>query len=293
MDPIERLTAADPLPEAERLSDAEQVEGDALLARLLAEEPATKPARRARRHLLPAVAATAAAAVFALVAIDVVDEDAPGPSVVDRAVAAVSVQNSIYHTVEVMAFGHQHAYREGWYGPRVSHQKIYYHRGKLAAESVLRPRLTRPGRHTGMTFDAKHNLLQHVRIYRGGRNSDFPEFDPSDDPAAALREFQRSGRLRLVGSEEFEGRKVYRVVGDAAHKRGIRVNRVVTLVDAKTYYPVLSKWVFARHGPARVRFTVRYTTYERLPATAENRKLLQMDPHPGATVLDHYGKRIR
>ena len=293
MDPIERLTAADPLPEAERLSDAEQVEADALLARIVAEEPATKPARRARRHWLPAVAATAAAAVFALVAIDVVDEDAPGPSVVDRAVAAVSVENSIYHTVQVLTFGHQHAYVQGWFGPRVSHQKIYYHRGKPATESVLRPRLTRPGRHVGIVFDAEHNLIQRARVYRGGGNSDFPEFDPSEDPAASLREFQREGRLRLVGSEEFEGRKVYRLVGDAAHKRGIRVNRVVTLVDAKTYYPVLSKWVFARHGPARVRFTTRFTTYERLPATAENRKLLQMDPHPGATVLDHDGKRIR
>jgi hypothetical protein len=293
MDPIERLRAADPLPEAERLSEADQREADALLARIVAEEPATKPARRARRHWLPVVAATAAAAVFALVAIDVVDEGAPGPSVVDRAVAAVSAENSIYHTVEVITFGHQHAYREGWYGPRVSHQKIYYHRGQLAVESVLSPRLTRPGRHTGAIFDAKHDVLQHVHPSRGGGSSDFPEFDPSEDPVAALKEFQRQGRLRLVGSEEFEGRKVYRLVGDAPHRRGIRVNRSVVLVDAKTYYPVLTEWVFARHGPARVRFTTRFTTYERLPATAENRKLLKMEPHPGATVLDRYGKPIR
>jgi hypothetical protein len=293
MDPTERLTAADPLPEAERLSEAAQREADALLARILAEEPAAKPARRARRHWLPAVVATAAAIALALIVIDVVDEEAPGPSVVDRAVAAVSVENSIYHTVEVLTFGHQHAYREGWFGARVSHQKIYYHRGKLAVEEVLRPRLTRPGRHVGTIFDAEHNLLQDVRPQRGTRNPDFPEIDPSEDPAAALSEFQREGILRLAGSEEFEGRKVYRLVGDAPHRRGIRVNRLVYLVDAKTYYPVLLKWVFARHDPARVRFTSRFTTYERLPATAQNRRLLKMDPHPGATVLDHYGKRIR
>ena len=290
MDPIERLTAADPLPEAERLTDAEQAEADALLARIVAEQP--ERIRRARRHWLPAIAATAAAVVLALVAIDVVDEDAPGPSVVDRAVAAVSVENSIYHTFEVLTFGHQHAYRESWFGPGVSRQKIYYHRGKLSAEMVLRPPVQRPGRHVGIVFDAEHNLLQHVRPYRGAGNSGFPEIDPSEDPSAALRELQREGRLRLVGSEQFEGRKVYRLVGDVAHQRGIRVNRLVYLVDAKTYYPVLWEWVFANHGPARVRATARFTTYERLPATADNRKLLKMGPHPGAKVLDHRGREV-
>jgi hypothetical protein len=288
MDPMERLTAADPLPEADRLTEAEQADADALLARIVAEQP--EQIRRARRHWLPAIAATAAAVVLALVVIDVVDEGAPGPSVVDRAVAAVSVENSIYHTVEVLTFGHQHAYREGWFGPRVSRQKIYYHRGKLAVEEVLQPRLTRAGRHVGIIFDAKHNLIQRVRMYRGARNSDFPELDPSQDPAAALRELQREGRLRLVGSEDFEGRKVYRLVGDAPSRPGIRVNRLVYLVDANTYYPVLLEWVFARHGAARVRFTSRFTTYERLPATAENRKLLKMSPHPGAKVLDYRGR---
>ena len=293
MDPIERLTAADPLPDADRLTEADQAEADALLARILAEGPATKPARRARRHWLPAVAATAMAIALALVVIDVVDEDAPGPNVVDRAVAAVSVENSIYHTFEVLTFGNQHAYRESWFGPGASHQKIYYHRGKLAVEEVLRPPVQRRGRHVGIIFDAEHNMLQHVRPYGGGGSSGFPEIDPSEDPSAALRELQRDGRLRLVGSEEFEGRKVYRLLGDAPHRRGIRVNRLVYLVDAKTYYPVLWEWIFAKDGPARVRAKARFTTYERLPATAENRKLLKMDPHPGATVLDRHGKRIR
>jgi hypothetical protein len=293
MDPMERLIAADPLPEAERLTEADQADADALLARILAEEPPAKPARRARRHWLPAVAATAAAIALALFVIDVVDEDAPGPSVVDRAVAAVSVQNAIYHAVEVITLGHQHVYREGWYGPGVVHQKISYHRGKLAAETVIRPRLTRPGRHVVTVFDAEHNLLQRSRMYGGGQSPGFPEIDPSDDPSAALRQLQRDGSLRLAGSEELDGRKVYRLMGDAPHRRGIRVNRLVYLVDAKTYYPVLWEWVFAKDGPARVRAKARFTTYERLPATAENRKLLKMDPHPGATVLDRYGKPIR
>jgi hypothetical protein len=290
MDPMERLIAADPLPEAERLTDADRAEADALLARILAEEP--KPARRAPRRWLSAVVATAAAIALALVVIDVVDEDGPGPNVVERAVAALSVENSIYHMVEVLTFGGQHVYRESWFGPGASREKISYQRGKLAVEEVLRPGVNRPGRQVGVVFDAKHNLLQHVRPSRGAGGSDFPEIDPSRDPAAALRGLQRRGRLRVVGSEQFKGREVYRLVGDAP-RRGIRVNRMVYLVDAETYYPVLVQWLFAKHGPARVRFTTHLTTYERLPATAENRKLLRMGPHPGATVLDHYGKRIR
>ena len=290
MDPIERLTAADPLPEAERLSEADQREADALLARIVAEqpEPATKSTRRARRRWLPAVAATAAAIALTLIVIDVVDEGAPGPSVVDRAIAAVSFPNAIYHTVEVADVGHQQFYRQSWYGPRVTHQKTYNfrdgQRGKLILEEVIRPRLTRTGRHrhVGIVFDPEHNLIQRIPMGGGSGESDFPEIDPSKDPAEGLRGLQREGRLRLVGSEQFEGRKVYRLVGDVAHQRGIRVNRVVYLVDAETYRPVLLEWVFAQHGPARVRFTTHFTTYERLPATADNRELLKMDPHPGA-----------
>jgi hypothetical protein len=291
MDPMERLIAADPLPEGERLTDDEQASADAMLAWILSDE--RKPARRPRRHWALAIAATAAAIVLALVAIDVADEDAPGPNVVERAVAAVSVENSIYHTFEVVTVGDLRAYRESWFGPGASRQKISYKRGKLAVEEVLRPPIQRPGRHAGIVFDARRNLLQHVHVSRGGGSSGFPEIDPSQDPAAALKGLRRQGRLRLLGSEELDGRKVYRLVGDAPHRRGIRVNRLVYLVDAKTYYPVRWQWVFARHGPGRVRAATRFTTYERLPATAENRKLLKMDRHPGATVLDRYGKRIR
>jgi hypothetical protein len=256
---------------------------------ILTNEP--KRPRRRRRHWAPAIVATAAAIVLALVVIDLADEDAPGPSVVERAVAAVSVENSIYHTFEVLKVGTYHAYRESWFGPGASHQKISYQRGKLAVESVLRPGVQHRGRHVGTVFDAEHNLLQHIRNFGGG--SGFPEIDPAEDPAAALRALERKGRLRVLGSEEFAGRKVYRLVGDAPRRRGIRVNRLVYLVDAKTYYPVLWQWVFAKNGPARVRGQARFTTYERLPATPQNRKLLEMDPHPGATVLDHDGKRIR
>ncbi len=56
--------------------------------------------------------------------------------------------------------------------------------------------------------------------------------------------------------------------------------------------PVLWEWVFAKHGPARVRGKARFTSYERLPATAENRKLLKMGPHPGAKVLDQRGREV-
>lgn len=285
-DPIERLAAADPLRDGELLTESEQREADALLARLLAEEPERAPRRHTRRWL-PAVAATAAAAVLALVAIDVLDEDVPGPSIVERAVAAVSDANAIYHTVEVLKFGHQHAYREAWYGPNdVSRQKVYDYRdgrrSKLLIEEVIRPRLTRTGHQGGLAtvFDAERNVIQRIRMGRS-LHSPFPTIDQSKDPAAGLRELERQGRLRLAGSERFEGRKVYRLVG-VVHLPDGRIDRLIYLVDADSYYPVFLRWVSAQHGSARARFEARFSTYERLPDTAENRKLLRMDPHPGA-----------
>jgi hypothetical protein len=286
-DPIERLAAADPLRDGELLTESEQREADMLLARILAEEPKRAPRRRHHtRRWLVAVAATACGLALAVTAIDVLDEGGPGPSVVDRAVAAVSDANAIYHTIEVAKFGEQHAYREAWYGSRVTHQKTYNYRdgrrGKLIIEEVTRPRRTRQGREGGLAtvFDAEHNLIQRIRQGRS-LNSPFPTIDQRKDPGAGLRELQRQGRLRLAGSQRFEGRRVYRLVGVVHFPEG-RVDRLIYLVDAHTYYPVFLRWVYTVHGSTRAGFESRFSTYERLPVTAESRALLRMDPHPGA-----------
>ena len=64
---------------------------------------------------------------------------------------------------------------------------------------------------------------------------------------------------------------------------GLR-HRIEYLVDARRYYPVFMRWV--RLGKReRVLAETRYLTYERLPFDAEHRKLLKLEPHPGARVI--------
>jgi hypothetical protein len=293
-DPIERLAAADPLPEAERLTEADQRESDALLARILATQPQRAPRRHARRWVL-AVGVGACALVLAVSLVDVLDEDAPGPGVVERAVAAVSEPNSIYHTIEVLRFNaidgqpSQSGYLEGWYGPNHrTHRKAYDfrhgRRGRLRSEEVSRLWPKRNGRFAGrgVMYDPARDRIIHVRVGRTS-NDRIPFFDPNGDPAAGMRKLERDGRLRLVGSERFDGKRVYRLTSGPFRFGGLR-HRIEYLVDARSYYPVFMRWVGLSKGE-RVLAETRYLTYERLPFDAEHRELLRMDPHPGAKVI--------
>ena len=100
-DLMERLTAADPLPDAERLSQEEQREADALLTRLL-DTPSLRRRSVARAPGVRCAGrlAAACAAVALLAATFVLDSDAPGPDVVELAVAAMSDEDAVYHVVE-------------------------------------------------------------------------------------------------------------------------------------------------------------------------------------------------
>jgi hypothetical protein len=293
MELMERLTAADPLPEKERLTDVEQAEADALLARILASERERAARRHARRWVL-AVAVSACALALAVTLVDALDEGAPGPGVVDRAVAAVSEPNSIYHTIEVLRFNAidgqraQSGYTEAWYGPNHrTHRKGYDfrhgHRGRLRFEEVSRLWPKPNGRFggRGAAYDPERNRIVHLRVGRMS-NDRIPFFDPNGDPAAGMRQLEREGRLRLVGSERFDGKRVYRLTSGPFKLGGLR-HRIEYLVDARTYYPVFMRWVGLSAG--QVLAETRYLTYERLPFDAEHRELLRMDPHPGAKVI--------
>src|ERR687896_95383 len=103
-DPMEMLAAADPLRDGERLTPEEEREADALLTRLLSTPSAGAERRgggrgRVRRWTLAAAAVISAAAVV-LAATSLVDSDAPGGGIVERAVAAVTRDDVIYHVVE-------------------------------------------------------------------------------------------------------------------------------------------------------------------------------------------------
>jgi len=296
-DPIERLAAADPLQIAEPLTESEQREANALLARILADDPAParRRLRRPRRWVL-AVAATACALALAISAIDVLDEGRSGPSVVDRAVAAVTDGNAIYHMVaririspvedgaprEVREWG----YIESWYGPdHTSHTKGYEfhdgHKGRLRFESAdhLHPRPNGGFGGKAVIYDPRENTIMHTRAGRSASGT-VPNFDPNQDPGAGMRRLQREGRLHLAGTERFAGKKVYRLVSGLV-RRGGGHERFTYLVDAHTYYPVFFRWKVSGGGITTVS-EARYLTYERIPFDAQGRRLLDLDPHPGA-----------
>jgi hypothetical protein len=297
-DPIARLAAADPL-ESEQLGSVEQAEADALLARLMGEPVELRSQRRPVRRLALAVAAAGVALVFALVGVDLLDDDAPGPNVVERAVAAVTATDAVFHTVELSSWsgsdldrssGPRGAYIEAWYGSDGSvHQKLYANRdgrrGRLLGETAGRLRPRGGGRYGGVmeVYEPRTDTLRQVRFGRV-RQRQPRELDPNRDPGRAMRELQRLGRLRVEGRTRVDGRDAYRLVSGPV--RGFApglTESYVYLVDADTYYPLRLTYRFGE-GKHWAETEVRYLVYERRPLDAAGRAALEMDPHPGAKL---------
>jgi hypothetical protein len=300
-DPMERLAAADPLRDGEQLTPEEEREAEALLARLLATPvgPATEE-RRARRprlrRLALAAAGVACSAAAAFAAINLVDSDGPalGPGVVERAVAAVTQDDSVYHVLErTRATGNipegfdRTVYFESWYTTdgRI-HRKTFAasgeRRGRLLGEEAGR---RRPGRQGGrlLRYVPGQNSITEGGFGRAPDADAVPDIDPFGDPGAQLRALQEQGRLRLAGTTQVEGRRAHRLVSDATTRwRSFAFERVEYLVDYDTYLP-LSLRVTARVDSEQTHsLLTRYLIYERLPLNARSRALLALDPHPGA-----------
>lgn len=295
-DLLDRLSAADPLPDAERLTSDEQHDADALLARLLATPvaPERRPTgARVRRAALVA-AATACAALVAFASVNLLDSDAPGPDVVELAVAAVSDDDAVYHVVErkrgrTSQRGQDQSltfYVESWHTTGGNlHWKLFAardgRRGRLLDDFAGR---RTPGRRGGaaLAWDARSNTIQTMRFGASGRWYGAPALDPFADPGAGLRALEAQGQLRLAGSEEVDGRRAYRLTSGyvEAFGRGAE-ERVDFLVDAETYLPLASHFT-RRFGDGRIDVFTRYLVYERLPLNARSRAQLDLDPHPGA-----------
>jgi hypothetical protein len=305
-DLMERLAAADPLPGAEQLSFEEQHEADELLARVLAA-PASRQRHtvlrpRARRWALAAVA-TACVVLAAFAAGNLLDEDAPGPNVVELAVAAVSDDDAVYHVLDrrrARSFGpgslpsdNRTVYFESWHTTDGrQHQKFFAsrgdHRGRLVGEYAGR---RAPGRRGGpmLTWDARTNTITSVRFgtSRGSRGA--PGLDQFAGPAAQLRALEAQGRLRSAGTVEVGGRRAYRLVSDTARVSGGVRERSEFLVDAETYLPLASR--YRQAGPENgYELITRYLVYERLPLDSRSEAKLDLDPHPGAKCAPHAGE---
>jgi hypothetical protein len=298
---VERLAAADPAPDGERLTMEEQQEAEALLERLLATAPERAVQRGGERRLRRWALAAAAVAVAAAAAVAVttlLDSDARGPDVVERAAAAVSRDGVIYHFVERREVRASYepldmdTYVESWHTSdgRI-HQKAYAakgRRGRLLEDWAGR-RL--PGRRVWprLRWDAWTNTISEGAF---GPSPDHgaPVLGFFGDHGAQLRRLQAQGRLRVAGTTRVGQRRAYRLVSGPVrtpdYDRG--EERVEFIIDADTYLPLAQRFSLRGrstepgHPKFRIQVNSRFLVYERLPLNPRNRKLLHLGPHPGA-----------
>lgn len=135
-------------------------------------------------------------------------------------------------------------------------------------------------------------------------NSSLGAADPRD-PVQAIRQALERGLLRDAGLTSYRGRQVRKLVGRVEQQmsassrkrklaRGeiIRPNELTYYVDSATYAPVELQTrrysVWSRAGGYRhykwVTNIERFTAFERLADTPENRRLLDIQPPPGTVV---------
>ena len=302
---MERLAAADPLPDAEQLTADEQREADELLERLVATpvSPAPRPSRtRSMRRWTLVAVGSACVALVAFAAADLLDSDAPGPNVIELAVAAVSDDDAVYHSVERMRatgsdFGRGAAYVESWHTTAGHlHRRMYAVRGGRRGRQISEQAGRRtPGRRGGpaLVWDSRRNVIQAIRFGTVSRPRGAPALDPFGDPAAALRAFEAQGRLRLAGRTELGGRPAYRLVSGYVDGFTPRTqDRVEYVVDAETYLPLAARYTHRNDRRKLIEIAVRYLVYERLPLNARTRTKLDLDPHPGAKCAQGADKLI-
>jgi hypothetical protein len=292
-DTLERLSAADPLSGGERLTPEEEREAEALLARLLATPVAAEAARHraAPRGLALVVAGAAAVAAAIFVAVNLVDSGAPGPDVVEKAVAAVAQDGVVYHAVERMEatvpprMGEDATFfSESWHtADGRFHNKMYRSAppdGELLSEYAGR-RL--PGRDggRGLSWNAEQDRITEMGF--SFDSGPVPNLDPIGNPGAQLRALEEQGRLRLAGTEQVGDRRAYRLESGPVRlpDEPRSEQRIVFLVDTETYLP-LAKHHTIDTPQGRGTLMSRYPVYERLPLNAETSELLALDPHPGA-----------
>jgi hypothetical protein len=290
-DLMERLAAADPIPDAALRPD-DQRDADALLERLLAT-PAEPRRAPARRRLPQLAAATALVAVAVFAALSLLDSDeGPGGNVVAKAVAALTQPDVIYHA-EVIPSLHasdrpepkQRPFFDTWHttGGRM-HQRMYLlkdgHRGRLYEDFAGQ---RRPGRLGGpaLRYDGRTNTINESGFGRDLSVKGAPGVDPFN-PGEGLKELEAEGRLRVAGRVEVDGRPAYRLVSDTVRGSGGTVERSQILVDAETFLPREQRLFIKNRDGSTVRVVWRYVTYERLPLNDETSSLLAFDPPAGA-----------
>lgn len=292
-DLMERVGAANPVTDANRLSPDDEREADALLERLLATPADGVVRERSSWRPWPQLAvATALVAVVVFAALSLLDsDDGATPGIVEKAVAALTQPDAVYHAVYIgrmrsTEFPEEHAnpYVETWHTTAGRlHWRTYAEkdgrRGRLLGDFAGQ---RRPGRLGGpaLTYEARTNLIYESGFGRAP-GTGAPGVDPFD-PGRSLKELEAEGRLRVAGEVEIDGRRAYRLVSDEFTSSGGRVQRSEILVDAETYLPREQR-LFDRTANGKTTLVVwDYLKYERLPLNTKNSGLLDFDPPAGA-----------
>lgn len=280
---MERLAAADPVRDREPLTPEAQRGADAMLARLLAT-PVTEPRRPRVRPRALAVAGAACVALAVFVAINLLGSKAPGPSVVDRAVAAVT-RGGVYHVVERMTV------RGPGRPAEIDSESWYTHDGRLhrtafttrggkrqLAEDLAGRR--RPGRLSGaaLRWDPSANTIEESGFAEGGG---VPFLDPFTDPGERLQALEKQGRLRVAGTTSVDGKRAYRLVSGKVPVDKDQAE-VEIAVDAKTYLPLTQRLTLTTAAGPKVVAVTRYSVYERVALNEKTERSLALDRHAGA-----------
>jgi hypothetical protein len=293
-DVLERLAAADPA--AGGISPEDQREADTLLARIVATPPEVAHARRrGQRRVAMAAGGLACAAVVAFAAIALVGSDGPSTAgAVDKAVAATTRPNTIYHVLErarltgISADRRAAYYYESWYTTNGRfHLKGFAPRGgrpgRLDHEYAGK---RRPGRNGGpaLVYEPRRN-----EIYPSTVGFKFPErlptLDPFAGPGLQLRQLRQEGRLRASGTTELDGRSAIRLVSELVRGFGETKVRFEYLVDARSHLPLRQLQTIHLNTGKRAEIVIRYLTYERRPLNSRTKSLLALDDHPGAKCV--------
>jgi hypothetical protein len=232
-------------------------------------------------------------------------ERAVPAGVVGRAAAAVTRDHVIYHVVErrdgrasYEPHGDIKRYVETWHSSdgRIHERTFAAKRGRKGRllEDWAGRRL--PGRRVWprLRWDAWTNAIREGG-FGPGPDSGAPALDFFGVHGAQLRRLQAQGRLRVAGTTRVGQRPAFRLVSGPVPIEGGE-ERVQFTVDVDTYFPLARRYSVRQRSSdpesptTRVLILARYLVYERLPLNARNRRMLLLDPHPGARCSPSAGR---
>ena len=105
---------------------------------------------------------------------------------------------------------------------------------------------------------------------------------PPPDPAASYRQAYKSGHVVFRGKTIFNGVQAYELV--VKYRQGTYASTTTFIVRQDNYYPLRTSSVVDASGKTGTD-VLTYTTYEFLPRTTANERLLRLGPHRDKLIV--------